>query len=121
MHVEDLKLLFHLCHSMYQWICTDAFHSVVVLTIRGDADYGSAMLASCYLLYTAEENEYPVGMQALEQLGLNLSKLYSPSQTRYINFFNVLFMLPSLPNAKPLNLRKITVCCVVHPTYEVTI
>lgn len=38
------------------------------------------MLAACYLLYTAEEGEYVVGLQALEDAQLSLSPFHAPSE-----------------------------------------
>eukprot|EP00667_Euglena_gracilis_P012386 EG_transcript_12721 len=109
LHAEDLKLLFQVCHSLYTFLLSSESHIAVVVTIKGEMDYGAAMLAACYLLYTAEEGEYVVGLQALEDAQLSLSPFHAPSQKRYINYFNVLFMLPELPNTKRLLLRRLVV------------
>jgi hypothetical protein len=50
MHTEDLKFLFQVCHSLYSFLSSDDRHVAIILTVKGDLDYGAGPMVVFFLM-----------------------------------------------------------------------
>jgi hypothetical protein len=70
----------------------------------------AAMMAACYLIFSG----FPTygGSGTLEfvekELGISRSKFHEMSQVSYINYFQLLFEIPEVPNKKRLTLTRVS-------------
>lgn len=115
--VENYALLMEVCLTMHKWIsaaATPRGHcSVMAFLQETDGvqhpNY-AAFMASCYLIFSGFPSHGGSGTLGFveRELGIPRSLYHAASQESYVNYFQLLFEIPVLPNPKRMLLATVS-------------